>query len=80
LSRSVKTRLRDADPKGRVDALLLRSGEQFAKQIGAEKIWNNGLGDVVEELLENAGISKPITASDVAREIGILPRRPRALR
>ncbi len=80
MSRSVKTPLRDADPKGRVDALLLRTGEHLFKHVGAEKLWNNGLGDVVEELLENSGLSKPITASDVARQIGILPRRPRALR
>jgi hypothetical protein len=60
--------------------MLLKSGERFAKHIGAEKIWNGGLGEVVEELLENSGLSKPISASDVAREIGILPRRPRALR
>jgi len=80
LSQTPKVRLRDADPKGRVDALLLRTGEQFAKQVGAEKIWKNGLGDVVEELLENSGLSKPITGLDVAREIGILPRRQRALR
>lgn len=77
MSQVPKTRLRDTDPKGRVDVALLRAGERIAKHVGAEKVWNSGLGEVVEEMLENSGLSKPITATDVARSLGILPQRRR---
>ena len=78
--REERQRLTEVDPKGRVDVALLNAGKHLFKHVGAEHVWNGGLGEVVEELLGNAGLSKPITALDAARELGILPRVKRALR
>ncbi len=73
-------KIRDADPKGRIDVAILRMGQEVAKRCGpkGEAVWNGGLGDVVEEIIVNAGVpSKPFTAVDLAREIGILPKGAR---
>jgi hypothetical protein len=69
--------LKTADPKGRVDVALYRGAAALAEHVGAKKAFDSGLGDVIEELIENAGISNPITLPDVARHLGILPRRRR---
>jgi len=72
----VRQSLRDADPKGRVDVAMYRLGERIARHCGAEKIWDGGLGEVVENIIQNIGVpSTPITPKDIVREIGIGGRR-----
>lgn len=63
------------DPKGRVDIMLHGMARKLAQHVGAEKIWDNGLGEVTGRILENAGLSKPITAIGVAEDLGLIRRR-----
>lgn len=72
--------LRDVDPAGRVDVALLRLGEQLTRRTlepacGGAPLWDRGLGDVVEALIEeNPSIpSRAFTAVDLARAVGVLP-------
>ena len=72
----VRESLRDADPKGRVDVAMYRGAEKIAKHCGAEKLWDGGLGDIVENIIQNLGVrSTPITPHEIVREIGIGGRR-----
>jgi hypothetical protein len=72
------TRLRDVDPRGRVDATLYHLGEQVARHVGVGTAWENGLGQVVEAVIVESGVpSQQITPVDVARAVGLLPPRPR---
>jgi hypothetical protein len=68
-------RLRDADPKGRVDVAVYRGAEKLAKHVGIEHVWNGGLGELIETVIENTVSSKPITPQDVARELGFGGRK-----
>lgn len=71
-------RLRDADPRGRVDVAVFRLGEQLVKRTIGAKVWDNGLGEVVEAIVVESRVpSQVITPVDVARAIGILPPRGR---
>lgn len=70
-----KPSLRDADPKGRVDVALFKLGEQIATHCGAEKIWNGGLGDFCDTVIQNLVPSKPITPADIARELGLAGKK-----
>ena len=75
-----RTPLREQDPYGRVDVALHRLGEKIAEHVGGEKgkrIWNGGLGEVAERVLENAGLQKVVTPVGVAEEMGLIPRRKR---
>ena len=66
------------DPKGRVDILLHGIGRKLAQHVAGEKgerVWDNGLGEVTGRILENAGLSKPITAVGVAEDLGLIKRR-----
>ena len=68
------TRLRDADPRGRVDVALYRVGEQIAKHAGRSDWWNGGLGEIVEAVIVESKIpSRVVTPVDIARAIGLLP-------
>lgn len=70
------TRLRDVDPRGRVDATLYRLGEQVARHVGIGPAWNNGLGDVVEAIIVESRVpSQTVTPVDIARALGVLPQR-----
>jgi hypothetical protein len=72
------TRLRDVDPRGRVDATLYRLGEHVARHVGIGTAWNNGLGDIVEAVIVESGVpSQLFSPVDVARALGLLPERPR---
>ena len=71
------TRLRDVDPRGRVDAALYRLGEQMARHVGIGPAWNNGLGDIVEAVIVESGVpAQPFTPVDIARAAGLLPQAP----
>jgi hypothetical protein len=71
------TRLRDSDPKGRVDVAAYRGAEHFAKEVGLGEVWNMGLGELVETVIEGTIPSKPVTGRDVARSLGLAGRRQR---
>ena len=71
------TRLRDADPRGRVDVAAFRFAENMAEKAGAKDFWNGGLGDFVETVIQGTVPSKPITGQDVARALGLAGRKQR---
>lgn len=72
------TRLRDVDPRGRVDATLYRLGEQLARHVGVGPAWNNGLGDIVEAVIVESGVPAQLfTPADIARAAGLLPQAPK---
>jgi len=79
LSALITTRLRDADPRGRVDVALYRLGEQVAKHAGRSDWWNGGLGEVIEAVIVESKVpSQRVTAVDLARAVGLLqPKRGR---
>ena len=70
-------RLKDANPKGRVDVAAYRGAEHFAKEVGLGEVWNMGLGELVETVIEGTIPSKPVTGRDVARSLGLAGRRQR---
>lgn len=70
-------RLKDANPKGRVDVAAYRGAEHFAKEVGLGEVWNMGLGELVETVIEGTIPSKPVTGQDVARSLGLAGRRQR---
>ena len=70
-------RLKDANPKGRMDVAAYRGAEHFAKEVGLGEVWNMGLGELVETVIEGTIPSKPVTGQDVARSLGLAGRRQR---
>ena len=73
----VTTRLKDADPRGRVDVAIYRGAEKIAEHIGMGHVWNAGLGEFFEHVIRNVASSKPITPLDVAQSIGLAGRKRR---
>jgi hypothetical protein len=74
----------EEDPRGRVDIAIVRLGETLCRRgfgpAGATA-WNSGLGDLVETLVvENGVTAKPVTVSDMARALGLIPNAPRRRR
>lgn len=68
-------RLRDTDPQGRVDVACYRGAEKLAEHVGIKHIWDGGLGDFVETVIENVVPKQKITPQDVARGLGLGGRR-----
>jgi len=68
-------RLKDADPRGRMDVAAYRGAEHFAKEIGLKEVWNAGLGELVETVIQGTIPSKPVTGKDIARELGLAGRK-----
>lgn len=73
-----KTIMND-DPRGRMDIAIVRLAEATCKRglgpVGAAA-WDHGLGDLVEAVVVENGVpSKPLTAVDLARAAGLLPRK-----
>jgi hypothetical protein len=78
LSAPAITRLRDADPRGRVDVALYRVGEQIAKHVGRSDWWNGGLGEIVEAVIVESKVpTLQVMPVDIARAIGLLPSWPK---
>lgn len=73
----VTTRLKDADPRGRVDVALYRGAEKLANHVGIGEVWNAGLGEFFEHVIQNVAPSKPITPLDVAQSMGLAGRKRR---
>jgi len=72
-----QTRLRDADPRGRVDVTLYKLGEQVFRRSGAGRAFDLGLGDVLEAVIAESVPSTQITPVDIARAVGLLPAVPK---
>lgn len=68
-------RLKDADPRGRMDVAAYRGAEHFANEIGLKEVWNMGLGDLVDTVIQGTVPSKPITGQEIARELGLAGRK-----
>lgn len=68
-------RLKDADPKGRMDVAAYRGAEHFADKIGLREVWNAGLGELVETVIQGTVPSKPITGRDIAHSMGFAGRK-----
>jgi hypothetical protein len=68
-------RLKDADPRGRMDVAAYRGAEHFAETIGLGEVWNAGLGELVETVIQGTVPSKPITGRDVAHSLGLAGRK-----
>jgi len=68
-------RLKDADPRGRMDVAAYRGAEHFANEIGLKEVWNAGLGELVETVIQGTIPSKPVTGKDIARELGLSGRK-----
>jgi len=77
---------RPADPKGRVDILLLRLGEEFSRRVKTQTgidLWANGGREFVEAFIERQGIpNRPINigktfADAVIPQSSIARRRKR---
>lgn len=61
-----------------VHATLKNMGRMVAKHAGGEKIWHNGLGDVVGAMVDECGLPKSVSALDAARALGLVkPNRRR---
>jgi hypothetical protein len=61
----------------RVDLLASRPIEMFCKQVieprAGVALWNNGLGELVNAALADAGVPQgPVAVVDLARKLGIL--------
>lgn len=70
------TRLRDVEnPAGRVDVAAYRGAEHFAEKLELKELWNAGLGELVETVIEGTMPSKPITGRDIARSLGLAGRK-----
>lgn len=70
--------LLDEPPFGRMDVATARGARALFSHVEQNtglKLWENGLGEVVEELIRENVPSREITAVDVARHLGILRRR-----
>ena len=72
------------DPHGRLDIALVRAGELVVRRAIEPRVgvplWDGwGVGDLVERVVvERLKVpATPLTLVDVARELGILERRPR---
>ena len=61
-----------------VHGSLVRLGELFVKRTiepaCGVKLWDNGLGAVVDGVVAQHNLPRSITMPDVARELGILPK------
>jgi hypothetical protein len=71
------TRLKDADPRGRMDVAAYRGAEHFAEKVGLKEVWNAGLGEFVETVIQGTVPSKPITGRDIAHSLGLVGRKQR---
>jgi len=69
------TRLKDADPRGRMDVAAFRFAENMAEKAGAKDFWNAGLGDFVETVINGTVPSQAITGQDVAKALGLGGRK-----
>lgn len=71
------------NPSGRLDQGLVRLAELLCKghvepRVGGVRLWDNGLGAIVEAAVADSAIPKePISVVDLARHAGILGRRRR---
>lgn len=69
-----RKRLHEEDPRGRIDVACFKTAEAVVKgsfgEAGA-RIWDGGLGDVVEELVRSNVPDRVITPVDIMRELGI---------
>jgi len=69
------TPLTEQDPRGRFDVMIARATRALVNPIEQRTgidFWNNGLGDVVQAFIGEHVPSKPYTAVEVARSVGIL--------
>jgi hypothetical protein len=74
------TPLTEQDPRGRFDVMIARATRALVNPIEQRTgidFWKNGLGDVVQAFIGEHVPSKPYTAVELARRVGILgPARP----
>lgn len=72
--------LETADPSGRFDVMLYRLARHFVKRAEVHHnlppLWDKGVGEIVEAGIQDLGVpSRVFTPVDVARAIGLLPRK-----
>lgn len=69
--------LAEQDPRGRFDVMAARAARHVVNGIeqrtGVE-VWSKGLGDIVEAFIGENIPSKPYTAVELARNVGILKK------
>lgn len=68
-------RLKDADPRGRMDVAAYRGAEHFAEKVGMKEVWNMGLGELIETVIQGTVPAKPITGRDIAHSMGLGGRK-----
>lgn len=69
------------DPRGRLDIAAVRLTQHFVCKAHpkAAELWGMGLGDLVEGMVQDAGIpSRAFSAVDLARALGLLKPAPKA--
>lgn len=69
--------LSEQDPRGRFDVMIARAARALVTPIEQRTgvgIWGMGLGDVVEAFIGEHVPSKPYTAVELARNVGILKK------
>ena len=69
------------NPKGRADIAVLRMAEMIVrgpveKTCNGLPLWDAGLGQVLEAVVVEHFPGKPIDPVEVARELGLVRRRP----
>jgi hypothetical protein len=69
------TQLIEQDPRGRFDVIAALAARKIVNGIEQRtgiEMWSKGLGDVIQAWIGENVSSKPYTAVDVARNVGIL--------
>lgn len=58
-----------------VHGSVMRLGEMVAAKVpGGSDLWKNGLGDLVELGVSQCNLPRAVTAVDLGRELGLVPR------
>jgi hypothetical protein len=70
------------NPRGRLDVLAARLAKGLVDRVeerSGRKVnaWENGLGELAEELIAESFPNTPVTLTSVARQFGILPAKKR---
>jgi hypothetical protein len=65
----------EQDPRGRFDVMIARATRALVNPIEQRTgvdLWNNGLGDVLQAFIGEHVTSRPYTAVELARSVGLL--------